>query len=148
MLFAFPWTIAHQAPLFMGFPRQEYWSGFPFPPPGDLLNLGIKLASPESPALASGLFTSLPPGKPIPLIVSIITKKTLWDTPGSLGESPTLLRHSPYSTNHCCVALERHFSNLQFFHMKNGHFHLQVMVRVCYCLNIHFPSLQMYMLKS
>ena len=87
---ATPWTANHQAPLFMGFPRQEYWSGFPFPPPGDLLNLGIKLASPESPALASGLFTSLPPGKPIPLIVSIITKKTLWDTPGSLGESQAL----------------------------------------------------------
>ena len=82
VLFAFPWTIAHQAPLFIGFLRQEYWSGFPFPPPGDLLNLGIELVSPEFPALASGLFTTLPPGKPIPLIVSIITqKKTVWDIP-------------------------------------------------------------------
>jgi len=35
-LFATPWTVAHQAPLFMGFPRQEYWSGLPFPAPGDL----------------------------------------------------------------------------------------------------------------
>ena len=43
-----PWTVAHQAPLFMGFPRQEYWRGLPFPPPGDLPNLGIK---PGSPAL-------------------------------------------------------------------------------------------------
>ena len=42
------WTIGHQAPLSMGFPRQEYWSGLPFPPPGDLPNPGIK---PGSPAL-------------------------------------------------------------------------------------------------
>ena len=42
-LFVTPWTAAHQAPLSMGFPRQEYWSGLPFPPPGDLLNPGIEL---------------------------------------------------------------------------------------------------------
>jgi len=41
-----PWNVAHQAPLFVGFPRQEYWSGFPFPSPGDLPNPGIKPASP------------------------------------------------------------------------------------------------------
>ena len=44
-LFATPWTAAHQAPLSMGFSRQEYWSGLPFPPPGDLPDPGIK---PES----------------------------------------------------------------------------------------------------
>ena len=44
-LFEAPWTIALQAPLCMGFSEQEYWSGLPFPPPGDLPNLGIKLAS-------------------------------------------------------------------------------------------------------
>ena len=42
-LFATLWTIAHQAPLSMGFPRQEYWSGLPFPPPGDLPDLGSNL---------------------------------------------------------------------------------------------------------
>ena len=42
---ATPWTVAHQAPLSMGFPRQEYWSGLPFPSPGDLPNPGIKLRS-------------------------------------------------------------------------------------------------------
>ena len=47
-LFAAPWTIAHQAPLSMGFSRQEYWSGLPRPPPGDLPDPGIK---PVSPAL-------------------------------------------------------------------------------------------------
>ena len=44
--FATPWTIAHQAPQFMGFPRQEYWSGLPFPFPGDLLNPEIEPVSP------------------------------------------------------------------------------------------------------
>ena len=45
-LFATPWTVAYQAPLSMGFSRQEYWSGLPFPSPGDLLNPGIELQSP------------------------------------------------------------------------------------------------------
>ena len=49
--FATPWTIAHQAPLSMGFFRQEYYSGLPGPPPGDLANPGIEPASPETPAL-------------------------------------------------------------------------------------------------
>ena len=40
-LFGTPWTVAYQAPLSMEFPRQEYWSGLPFPPPGDLPNTGI-----------------------------------------------------------------------------------------------------------
>ena len=62
-LFATPWTTVHvlQAPLCMGFPRQEYWSGLPFPPPGNLLDPGI---NPVSPALAGRFFTSEPPGKP------------------------------------------------------------------------------------
>jgi len=49
----------------MGFFRQEYWSGLPFPPSGDFpTQRSIKLASPESPALADGFFTTEPPGKP------------------------------------------------------------------------------------
>ena len=63
-LFAIPWTIlyiAHQAPLSMKFSKQEYWSGLPFPPPGDLLNPLIKPASPEFPALASRFFTTVSP---------------------------------------------------------------------------------------
>ena len=43
--FSTPWTVAHQAPLSMGFSRQEYWSGLPFPPPGDLPDAGIETAS-------------------------------------------------------------------------------------------------------
>ena len=59
--FVVPWTAACQAPLSMGFPRQEYWSGFPFPSPGDLPDPGIELTSS---AMAGGFFTLEPPGKP------------------------------------------------------------------------------------
>ena len=52
------WTVARQAPLSMEFSRQEYWSGLPCPPPGDLPNLGIKPTSLTSPALAGGFFTA------------------------------------------------------------------------------------------
>ena len=57
---ATPWTVAYQSPPSMGFPRQEYGSGFPFPSLGDLPDLGIKSGSP---ALAGGFFTTEPPGK-------------------------------------------------------------------------------------
>ena len=59
-----PWAVAHQAPLSMGFLRQEYWSGLPFLPPGDLPYAVVK---PMSPALAGGFFTTEPPGKPMHL---------------------------------------------------------------------------------
>ena len=58
-LFVTLWTVAHQAPPSMGFSRQEYWSGLPFPSPGDLSDPGIK---PRSPALQAGALTSEPPG--------------------------------------------------------------------------------------
>ena len=56
--FATPWTIAHQAPLSVGFSRQEYWSRLPFSPPGDLPDPGIELAALTSPALTGGFFTT------------------------------------------------------------------------------------------
>ena len=52
------WTVVHQAPLSMGFSKQEYWSGLPCPPPGDLPDPGIKLASLMPLALPGGLFTT------------------------------------------------------------------------------------------
>ena len=52
------WTVACQAPLSMGFSRQEYWSGLPFPPPGDFPNPGIESVSLMSPALAGRFFTT------------------------------------------------------------------------------------------
>ena len=57
-LFVTPWTVAGQASLSMGFSRQEYWSGLPCPPPGDLPNPGIEPAFLKSPALAGGFFTA------------------------------------------------------------------------------------------
>ena len=57
---ATPWTVAHQVPLCMGFSRQEYWSGLPFPLPGDFADPGIKN---RSPALQADSLSSEPPGK-------------------------------------------------------------------------------------
>ena len=58
------WTVARQAPLSMGFSRRAYWSGLPFPPPGDLPNPGMGPQSPGSPALAGRILTIAPLGKP------------------------------------------------------------------------------------
>ena len=59
-LFAIPWTVTYQAPPSMEFSRQEYWSGLPFPSPGDLPDPGIE---PESPTLQADALPSEPPGK-------------------------------------------------------------------------------------
>jgi len=66
-----PWTVALQAPLPRGFPRQEYWSGLSFPSPGDLPDPRIE---PPSPALAGRFFTTGPPGKPF--VLSVTGRKT------------------------------------------------------------------------
>ena len=68
-LFATLWTVTYQPPLSMGFSRQEYWSGLPFPSPGDLPHPGIE---PRSPALQADTLTSEPPGKPIHPLVPIL----------------------------------------------------------------------------
>ena len=60
--FVTPWIVTCQAPLSMGFFRQEYWSGLPFPPLGDLPNPEIELADP---ILAGGFYITEPPGKPL-----------------------------------------------------------------------------------
>ena len=66
--FAALWTVACQVPLSMKFSRQYYWSGLPFPTPGDLPDLGIKL---KYPALAGGFFSTVPPGKPRRDVVAV-----------------------------------------------------------------------------
>ena len=71
-LFVTPWTVACQAPLSMGFSRQEDWSGVPFPSPSDLSDSGTELMSP---ALAGGFFTTEPPEKPHRRLI----KNTKWD---------------------------------------------------------------------
>ena len=63
-----PWTLACQVPLSMGFARQEYWSGMPFPSPGNFPDPGIKPLSPALQAvscIALGFFTAEPPGTPL-----------------------------------------------------------------------------------
>ena len=60
-VFVTPWTVAYQAPLSMGLSRQEYWTGLPFPSPGDLPDPGIELTFP---ALSGEFFTTEPQGKP------------------------------------------------------------------------------------
>ena len=65
LLFVTPSTIACQAPLSLGFPRQEYWSGLPFPPPGDLPNSKIKPTSPMTPALKADTLPLCHQGSPI-----------------------------------------------------------------------------------
>ena len=62
-LLATPWTAAYQAPLSMGFSRQEYWSGVPFPSPGDLPDTGTE---------AGGFFTIEPPGEPTEIVIIFI----------------------------------------------------------------------------
>ena len=71
-LFATPWMVAHQAPPSRGFSRQEYWSGLPFPSPGDLPDPGIE---PRSPALEADALTSEPPGKPFSLTYQVEKQK-------------------------------------------------------------------------
>ena len=84
--------VARQAPLFMGFSRQEYWSRLPFPPPGDLLDLGIKPPSLKSPELAAGFFTTS---------TTYISRK--------LVMNPRLLKYSlvyaPYISSGTCVSV-------------------------------------------
>ena len=63
-LFATPWIVAHQVPLSMGFFRQEYWTGLPFPPLGDLSDPGVEPKTFVSPTLEGRFFTTEPPGKP------------------------------------------------------------------------------------
>ena len=73
-LFATPWTVAYQAPLSMGFSRQEYWSGLPFPSPGDLPDPGIE---PRSPALEADALASEPPGKMLKVLTLNFTKSKM-----------------------------------------------------------------------
>ena len=108
-LFVIQWTVAHQAPPSMGFSRQEYWSGLPFPSPGDLPNPGIK---PRSSTLQADTLPSEPPGKPgfllcllIKMILLLASRtfkprepkikgKGSWNSPQRGHESGGKLHHS------------------------------------------------------
>ena len=67
-----PWTVAHQSPRSMGFSRQEYWSGLPFPSPGDVPDPGIEA---RSPTLQADALTSASPGKPLNTRIQVLTLK-------------------------------------------------------------------------
>ena len=97
-LFATAWTIAHQAPPSMEFSRQEYWSGLPFPSPGDLLNPGIK---PWSHALWADALPSEPPENMVGVMVVIVTffKRTYTSTP----RLPELLYSVPLTLQQATV---------------------------------------------
>ena len=93
-LFATPWTAAYQASLSMGFSRQEYWSGLPFPSPGDLPNPGIE---PRSPTLQADALTSEPPGK----LSSQISWRRKWQPtpvllPGKSHGQRSLIGYNPW----------------------------------------------------
>ena len=81
-LFATPWTVACQAPLSMGFSRQEYWSGLPFPSLGDLPNPGIEPTSLTSPALAGGFFTTSVQFSSVTRLCPTLCDPTNRNTPG------------------------------------------------------------------
>ena len=84
-----PWTS-----LSKEFSRQEYWSGLPFPPPGDLSNPGIEPVAPAAPALAGGFFTTESPGKPF-----------LYDLWGKLIIQPLFLSYDPNESYNFFISL-------------------------------------------
>ena len=77
-LFATQWTVAHQAPLSLEFSRQEYWRELPFLTPEDLPSPGIEPSTLVSPVLAGGSLTTVPPGKPQTIYLSVIRWKQSW----------------------------------------------------------------------
>ena len=91
--FETPWTVACQAPLSMGFPRQKYWRGLPFPPPGDLPDPGTE---PRSTHIAGRFFTTEPLGK----LLSVLTQKSTIPLMPSPDATPQMTNHLPTSSCH------------------------------------------------
>ena len=114
-----PWTIAHQAPLSIGFSRQENWSRLPFPSPGDLPDPGTE---PASPALAGGFFTTEPPRKPLREMGGILNdpreeRTSLGAAPAS--PSPASWLRKELDTVSCSYAAFSHHepSSFTFLHL-------------------------------
>ena len=97
-----PWTVASQAPLFMGFSRQEYWSGLPFLSPAALPHPGIKPLLLASPALTGGLFTSRAP-REAPLYIWEVFVYLIY-TWQCVSLNPKLLIFSPTSQAQCFLS--------------------------------------------
>ena len=83
-LFVTPWTVAYQAPLSMGFSRQEYWKGLPFPPSGNLPNTGCEPSSPCLLHWHTGSLPLAPPGTLKPFIVKCYSSQTDSSVPGPM----------------------------------------------------------------
>ena len=98
-LFATPWTIAQQAPLSMGFSRQEYWSGLSFPPPGDLPNPRIKTVSSVAPALQADSLPMSHWGSPKTL--GVILNYSFSSLPSPICISSVLLCNKLYLISAC-----------------------------------------------
>ena len=92
-----PWTVTPQAPLSMGFPKKEYWSGLPFPSLGDLVGPGIE---PGSPALAGRFFTTESSGKFI--LGGYTVQITLWGHSSNLSLDFLSLAELLESEQHIC----------------------------------------------
>ena len=104
--FMTPWNVAHQAPLSMGFPRQEYWSGLPFPSPRDLPNQGIE---PASLALAGRFFITDPPGKPASTLSYCVV-------PVTVGCHVTLM----YSSVSRDLLVNKHIRSFEYFLLRHA----------------------------
>ena len=108
------WNIVRQAPQSMEFSRQEYWIGFPFPPPGDLPEPGIQLESLMAPALVAGFSTTEPPGKPhnagyllltsVGEVAVICVQTTFWEV--STPPEPNSIMLSLQREQCCCPSLK------------------------------------------
>ena len=129
-LFATPQTVAHQAPLSMEFSRQQYWSGLPFPPPGDLPDPGIKLVCPPSPALPVVFLLlhhlgSLGKSLKLASLSFLICKWWLWYSVivGLLRGWHTWKPHS----HRCHKSNAQEILNLWQYCNLNNHFHCKIM---------------------
>ena len=123
-----PWTVAHQAPPFMGFPRQEYWSGLQFPPPGDLPDPRIKPQSPASSALAGRYFTTEPPGKSLPKLcppLGIPSSASAWQE-----TCPPLRSHPSPESLSPCLRAQGTLPLIYLFPMGSGLIH-KCLINVC-----------------
>ena len=109
------WTIAYQAPLSRGFARQEYLSGFPCPPPGDLSDPGIKLTSPVAPVLAGKFFSIEPQGKPI-----VASKYLQMFHPDFHQKPHNLSKNEKFRQPLKCVCIWRIF----YFHISFTYFYM------------------------
>ena len=104
--FETPWTIAGQDPLSVELSRQEYWSGLPFPPPGDLSDPGIEPASLVSPTLAGRFLTTEPPGK------AVFKQKPWSSTPSQICLSMLLMPKNDQDGNQRAVFGTSHIHTL------------------------------------